>query len=89
MIIDPTQLDINEQWRLYKEQGDFQARDRSSRLLTSGQSGWPDEQQHPPLRRGLVSYGLLGLIGAGTDPREISSSETYAVSRIKGSITMS
>lgn len=93
MIIDPTQqLDINEQWRLYKEQGDFQARDRlilAYSPLVKYVAGRMSNGLPAHIEEGdLVSYGLLGLIGAleRFDPSRNIKFETYAVSRIKGSI---
>ncbi len=93
MIIDPAQQhQITEQWRLYKEFGDAQARDRLilaysplvkyvAGRMSSGLPAHIDEGD-------LVSYGLLGLIGAleRFDPSRNIKFETYAVSRIKGSI---
>jgi len=93
MIIDPAkQHDIREQWRLYKELGDPRARDQLilaySPLVkyVAGRmsSGLPAHIEEAD----LVSYGLLGLIGAleRFDPSRNIKFETYAVSRIKGSI---
>lgn len=93
MIIDPAkQQDITEAWRLYKDFGDSQARDRLilaySPLVkyVAGRmsSGLPAHVEEGD----LVSYGLLGLIGAleRFDPSRNIKFETYAVPRIKGSI---
>jgi len=93
MIIDPrSQNDIAEAWRLYKEEGDSNARDRLilaySPLVkyVAGRmsSGLPAHIEESD----LVSYGLLGLIGAleRFDPSRNIKFETYAISRIKGSI---
>ena len=93
MIVDPTkQHDIAEYWRLYKEEGDQRARDQLilaySPLVkyVAGRmsSGLPAHIEEAD----LVSYGLLGLIGA-LERFDLSRSikfETYAISRIKGSI---
>lgn len=84
--------EINELWRLYKEEGDPQARDRlilnyaplvkyvAGRMGTNFPSH-VDESD-------LVSYGLLGLIGAleRFEPSRNIKFETYAIARIKGSI---
>jgi len=93
MIIDPAkQHDISEAWRLYKDNGDSKARDQLilaySPLVkyVAGRmsSGLPAHIEEAD----LVSYGLLGLIGAleRFDPSRNIKFETYAVSRIKGSI---
>ena len=93
MIVDPTkQHDIAEYWRLYKETGDQRARDQLilaySPLVkyVAGRmsSGLPAHIEEAD----LVSYGLLGLIGAleRFDPSRAIKFETYAVSRIRGSI---
>ena len=93
MIVDPTkQHDIAEYWRLYKEEGDQRARDQLilaySPLVkyVAGRmsSGLPAHIEEAD----LVSYGLLGLIGAleRFDLSRTIKFETYAISRIKGSI---
>ncbi len=93
MIINPAkQHDLGEQWRLYKEHGDSRARDQLilaysplvkyvAGRMSNGLPAHIDEGD-------LVSYGLLGLIGAleRFDPSRNIKFETYAVSRIKGSI---
>jgi RNA polymerase sigma factor FliA len=79
-------------WRAYKSTGDQTARDRLilsysplvkyvAGRLGSGLPAHVDEGD-------LVSYGLLGLIGAieRFDPDRDIKFETYAVSRIRGSI---
>ncbi len=93
MIIDPTQQsEINEQWRLYKENGDSNARDRlilAYSPLVKYVAGRMSSGLPAHIEEGdLVSYGLLGLIGAleRFDPSRNIKFETYAVSRIKGSI---
>jgi RNA polymerase sigma factor for flagellar operon FliA len=93
MIIDPTkQRDINEQWRLYKELGDSRARDQliiAYSPLVKYVAGRMSSGLPAHIEEGdLVSYGLLGLIGA-LERFDLSRNikfETYAVSRIKGSI---
>jgi len=85
-------LDLAEAWRRYKEEGDLQARDQLilaysplvkyvAGRMSSGLPAHVDEGD-------LVSYGLLGLIGAleRFDPKRNVKFETYAVSRIKGAI---
>lgn len=84
--------EIIELWRKYKEEGDPQARDRL--ILTyaplvkyvAGRMGtnFPSHVEESD----LVSYGLLGLIGAleRFDPSRNIKFETYAIARIKGSI---
>ncbi|MBN1629507.1 MAG: RNA polymerase sigma factor WhiG [Thermoleophilia bacterium] len=93
MITDSAkQSDLAETWRLYKERGDTRARDKLilaysplvkyvAGRMSSGLPAHIDEGD-------LVSYGLLGLIGAldRFDPGRNIKFETYAVSRIKGSI---
>ncbi len=84
--------EINELWRKYKEEGDPKARDRlilnyaplvkyvAGRMGTNFPSH-VDESD-------LISYGLLGLIGA-LERFDLSRNikfETYAITRIKGSI---
>jgi RNA polymerase sigma factor FliA len=93
VIIDPAkQRDIAEAWRRYKEENDSKARDQLilaySPLVkyVAGRmsSGLPAHIEEAD----LVSYGLLGLIGAleRFDPGRAIKFETYAISRIKGSI---
>ncbi len=93
MIVDPSkQQDIDEYWRLYKEENDQCARDQLilaySPLVkyVAGRmsSGLPAHIEEAD----LVSYGLLGLIGAleRFDPSRSIKFETYAISRIRGSI---
>jgi RNA polymerase sigma factor for flagellar operon FliA len=84
--------EILELWRLYKEEGDPKARDRL--ILTyaplvkyvAGRMGtnFPSHVDESD----LISYGLLGLIGA-LERFDLSRNikfETYAITRIKGSI---
>jgi RNA polymerase sigma factor for flagellar operon FliA len=93
MIIDPAkQQDISEAWRLYKELGDSGARDRlilAYSPLVKYVAGRMSGGLPAHIEEGdLVSYGLLGLIGAleRFDPSRNIKFETYAVPRIKGSI---
>lgn len=93
MAIDPaTQHDIAEAWRLYKERGDLKARDQlilAYSPLVKYVAGRMSSGLPAHIEEGdLVSYGLLGLIGAleRFDPSRNIKFETYAISRIKGSI---
>ncbi|MHB9052938.1 MAG: RNA polymerase sigma factor WhiG [Thermoleophilia bacterium] len=84
--------EILELWRRYKEEGEPQARDRL--ILTyaplvkyvAGRMGtnFPSHVDESD----LISYGLLGLIGAleRFEPERNIKFETYAITRIKGSI---
>ena len=86
------QEDTQALWRQFKRNGDRALRDRL--ILTyaplvkyvAGRlgSGLPAHVEEGD----LVSYGLLGLIGAieRFDPERDIKFETYAISRIKGSI---
>ena len=85
-------VELRELWRRYKEEGDERARERLvvaySPLVKfiAGRmsSGLPSHVEEAD----LISYGLLGLIGAIERfdlEREIKF-ETFAVSRIKGAI---
>jgi RNA polymerase sigma factor for flagellar operon FliA len=83
---------VKELWYRYKNDGDQQARDHlilayaplvkyvAGRMA----NGLPSHIEEAD----LISYGLLGLIGAldRFDPAREIKFETYAVSRIKGSI---
>jgi RNA polymerase sigma factor for flagellar operon FliA len=90
-----TRLDedkVRELWARYKHQGDRAARDHlilsyaplvkyvAGRMC----NGLPSHIEEAD----LISYGLLGLIGAleRYDPSREIKFETYAISRIKGSI---
>jgi RNA polymerase sigma factor for flagellar operon FliA len=83
---------VHELWRRYKEEGDGKARDdlilAYSPLVkyVAGRmgTGLPAHVEEAD----LISYGLLGLIGAleRYDPSRNIKFETYAISRIKGSI---
>jgi RNA polymerase sigma factor for flagellar operon FliA len=83
---------VRELWKRYKMDGDLAARERLilayaplvkyvAGRMSSGLPAHIDEAD-------LISYGLLGLIGAVErfDPGRDIKFETYAVSRIKGSI---
>ena len=93
MITDSAkQSDLEETWRLYKERGDARARDKlilAYSPLVKYVAGRMSSGLPAHIEEGdLVSYGLLGLIGAleRFDPTRNIKFETYAVSRIKGSI---
>src|SRR5919106_568264 len=85
-------VELRELWRRYKGDGDQHARERLvvaySPLVKfiAGRmaSGLPSHVEESD----LISYGLLGLIGAieRFDPEREIKFETFAVSRIKGSI---
>ncbi len=83
---------LEEAWRRYKELGDTQARDQlilAYSPLVKYVAGRMSSGLPAHIEEGdLVSYGLLGLMGA-LDRFDLSRNikfETYAVSRIKGSI---
>jgi RNA polymerase sigma factor for flagellar operon FliA len=86
------ELDLKEQWTRYKKSGDERAREQLvlaySPLVkfVAGRmsSGLPAHIEESD----LISYGLLGLIGAieRFEPERQIKFETFAVSRIKGSI---
>jgi RNA polymerase sigma factor for flagellar operon FliA len=86
------QTDMKEVWSRYKKTGDEKAREQLvlaySPLVkfVAGRmsSGLPAHIEESD----LISYGLLGLIGAieRFDPEREIKFETFAVSRIKGSI---
>ena len=92
MEIDVKAFELRELWRSYKSDGDERSRERLvvaysplvkfiAGRMASGLPSHVDEGD-------LVSYGLLGLIGAIERfdlEREIKF-ETYAVARIKGAI---
>ena len=85
-------VELRELWRRYKTDGDERARERLvvaySPLVKfiAGRmaSGLPSHVEESD----LISYGLLGLIGAieRYDPDRDIKFETYAIARIKGSI---
>jgi len=93
MIVDPAkQHDIAQAWRLYKERGDPKARDQlilAYSPLVKYVAGRMSSGLPAHIEEGdLVSYGLLGLIGA-LERFDLSRNikfETFAISRIKGSI---
>jgi RNA polymerase sigma factor for flagellar operon FliA len=86
------QTDMKDVWSSYKKTGDEKAREQLvlaySPLVkfVAGRmsSGLPAHIEESD----LISYGLLGLIGAieRFDPKREIKFETFAVSRIKGSI---
>ena len=93
MTTDPTkQHDIAEAWRRYKQHGDQQARDQlilAYSPLVKYVAGRMSSSLPAHVEEGdLVSYGLLGPIGAieRFEPERKIKFETYAVSRIRGSI---
>ena len=85
-------VELRELWRRYKDDGDEKARERLvvaySPLVKfiAGRmaSGLPSHVEESD----LISYGLLGLIGAieRFDPEREIKFETFAVARIKGAI---
>lgn len=86
------QNELAETWLLYKEQNDTGARDRlilAYSPLVKYVAGRMSSGLPAHIEEGdLVSYGLLGLIGA-LERFDLSRNikfETYAVSRIKGAI---
>jgi RNA polymerase sigma factor FliA len=92
MEIDVKAVELRELWRGYKNDGDERARERLvvaysplvkfiAGRMASGLPSHVDEGD-------LVSYGLLGLIGAieRFEPEREIKFETFAVARIKGAI---
>jgi RNA polymerase sigma factor for flagellar operon FliA len=85
-------VELRELWRRYKDEGDERARERLvvaySPLVKfiAGRmaSGLPSHVEEAD----LISYGLLGLIGAieRFDPDREIKFETFAVARVKGAI---
>ncbi len=85
-------VELRDLWRRYKDQGDERARERLvvaySPLVKfiAGRmaSGLPSHVEEGD----LISYGLLGLIGAieRFDPDREIKFETFAVARVKGAI---
>jgi RNA polymerase sigma factor for flagellar operon FliA len=85
-------VELRELWRRYKDEGDERARERlvvayaplvkfiAGRMA----SGLPAHVEEAD----LISYGLLGLIGAieRYDPDREIKFETFAVARVKGAI---
>jgi RNA polymerase sigma factor FliA len=93
MITDPAKKhDVAEAWRRYKQNGDMAARDQlilAYSPLVKYVAGRMSSSLPAHVEEGdLVSYGLLGLIGAieRFEPERNIKFETYAVSRIRGSI---
>lgn len=92
MDLDIKAVELRDLWRRYKEGGDERARERLvvaySPLVKfiAGRmaAGLPSHVEESD----LVSYGLVGLIGAieRFEPERHIKFETYAVQRIKGSI---
>lgn len=92
MDLDIKAVELRDLWRRYKEEGDERARERLvvaySPLVKfiAGRmaAGLPSHVEESD----LVSYGLVGLIGAieRFEPERHIKFETYAVQRIKGSI---
>lgn len=84
--------DLTQVWRRYKEHGDMAARDQlilAYSPLVKYVAGRMGSNLPAHVEDGdLISYGLLGLIGAieRFDPGRNIKFETYAVSRIRGSI---
>jgi RNA polymerase sigma factor FliA len=85
-------VELRDLWRLYKVDGDEQSREQLvvaysplvkfiAGRMVSGLPAHVDESD-------LISYGLLGLIGAieRFDPDREIKFETYAVARVKGAI---
>jgi RNA polymerase sigma factor for flagellar operon FliA len=85
-------VELRELWRRYKDEGDERARERLvvaysplvkfiAGRMASGLPSHVDEAD-------LISYGLLGLIGAieRFDPDREIKFETFAVARVKGAI---
>jgi RNA polymerase sigma factor for flagellar operon FliA len=85
-------VELRELWRRYKQEGDDSARERLvvaySPLVKfiAGRmaSGLPSHVEESD----LISYGLLGLIGAieRFEPEREIKFETFAVARVKGAI---
>jgi RNA polymerase sigma factor FliA len=85
-------VELRELWRRYKADGDEQARERLVvaysplvRFIAGRMaSGLPSHVEESD----LISYGLLGLIGAieRFDPDRETKFETFAVARVKGAI---
>jgi RNA polymerase sigma factor for flagellar operon FliA len=85
-------VELRDLWRRYKDEGDERARERLvvaySPLVKfiAGRmaSGLPSHVEEGD----LISYGLLGLIGAieRFDPEREIKFETFAVARVKGAI---
>jgi RNA polymerase sigma factor for flagellar operon FliA len=92
METNVTAVELKELWRRWKEDGDERARERLvvaySPLVkyVAGRmsSGLPAHVEEAD----LISYGLLGLIGAieRFDPEREIKFETFAVARIRGAI---
>src|SRR6059058_1206650 len=85
-------VELRELWQRYKEDGDERARERLVvaysplvKFIAGRMSaGLPSHVEEAD----LISYGLLGLIGAieRFDPDREIKFETFAVARVKGAI---
>nr|MBA2440530.1 sigma-70 family RNA polymerase sigma factor [Thermoleophilaceae bacterium] len=85
-------IELKDLWRRYKDDGDQRARERLvlayaplvKYVAGRMSSGLPAHVEEAD----LISYGLLGLIGAieRYEPEREIKFETFAVSRIKGAI---
>jgi RNA polymerase sigma factor for flagellar operon FliA len=86
------EVDTRRLWREYRRTGDKTARDKLIVMyspLVKYVAGRIGSSLPPHVEEGdLVSYGLLGLIGAVEryDPERDVKFETYAIPRIRGSI---
>src|SRR6201989_1444871 len=86
------EVELRELWRRYKEQSDEAARERLGGAYSpmvkfvAGRlgAGLPSHVEDAD----LISYGLVGLIGAieRFDPERGIKFETFAMTRIRGSI---
>ena len=88
------EVELRELWRRYKDDGDKTARERLvvaySPLVkfVAGRLGAGLPSQWPAGDSDLISYGLMGLIGAieRFEPERGIKFETFAMTRIRGSI---
>ncbi|HEU0251246.1 MAG TPA: RNA polymerase sigma factor WhiG [Solirubrobacteraceae bacterium] len=85
-------IELREQWRRYKSDGDARARERlvvAYSPLVKYVAGRTAAGLPPHVEEAdLISYGLVGLISAieRFDPSREIKFETYAITRIKGAI---
>jgi len=92
MEINVKAIELRELWRSYKQEGDEEARERlviAYSPLVKFIAGRMASSLPSHVDEGdLVSYGLLGLIGAieRFDPQREIKFETFAVARVKGAI---
>ena len=92
MEINVKAIELRELWRSYKQEGDEEARERlviAYSPLVKFIAGRMASSLPAHVDEGdLVSYGLLGLIGAieRFDPQREIKFETFAVARVKGAI---